>query len=75
MKMTGQVGFTAEDSLVKAIDELAERISRSRSETINALLWLSVQRLKANPPQNFGELIESASAGTALTYKEGREQK
>jgi hypothetical protein len=67
--MTGQIAFTAEDSLVKAIDELAERIERSRSETLNAIVWVGIQRLKANPPKNFGELIESVSAGTGATMR------
>jgi predicted transcriptional regulator len=38
-----QVCFTADPALVKAIDEIAKNIRRSRSDTINTILWLAIK--------------------------------
>jgi hypothetical protein len=59
-----QVCFTAEENLVAAIDEIAAKIGRSKSDTLNTLLWLAVQNMRAQP-KDFGDLLQSVSAGTA----------
>jgi hypothetical protein len=67
--MGTQVCFTADDKLLKVIDDLAENIERSRSDTVNLLLWLVTQSIKDKKPSNLGELFLSVSAGTAATFR------
>jgi hypothetical protein len=64
-----QVCFTADDKLLKVIDDLAENIERSRSDTVNLLLWLVTQSIKDKKPSNLGELVIDVSAGTATTFR------
>jgi hypothetical protein len=59
-----QVCFTAEENLVTAIDEIVAKIGRSKSDTLNTLLWLAIQNMRAQP-QDFGDLLQNVSAGTA----------
>jgi len=40
--MGRQINFTAEEELIAKIDEIAEKITRSRSDTIEMLLKLAV---------------------------------
>jgi hypothetical protein len=67
--MGTQVCFTADDKLLKVIDDLAENIERSRSDTVNLLLWLVTQSIKDKKPSSLGELVLSVSAGTATTFR------
>lgn len=66
--MGTQVCFTADDKLLKIIDDLAERIERSRSDTVNLLLWLVTQSIKDKKPSGLGELVLSVSGGSAATF-------
>jgi hypothetical protein len=65
--MGTQVCFTADDNLVSAIDEIAKKIERSRSDTISTVLWLAIQNIRTKQPRDFGELVQSVSAGTGFT--------
>lgn len=60
-----QVCFTADSNLVAAVDEIAAKIGRSRSDVVATLVWLAIQNMKAQP-RDFGELIRSVSAGTGI---------
>jgi metal-responsive CopG/Arc/MetJ family transcriptional regulator len=66
-----QVCFTADDNLVSAIDDIAKKIERSRSDTISTILWLAIQNIRSKQPKDFGELVQSVSAGTAITAPAG----
>jgi len=65
--MGTQVCFTADDNLVSAIDDIAKKIERSRSDTISTILWLAIQNLRSKQPKDFGELVQSISGGTSVT--------
>jgi predicted transcriptional regulator len=61
--MGKQLCFTADDSLVQAIDVIAETIKRSRSETIALMLTTIVEN-----PEFKRNLI--SSGGTGIIIKE-----
>jgi len=64
--MGSQVSFTIDDNLITQIDKIAAKIGHSRSDTISTILWLAVQKLRTQP-NDFGELIQNVSGGTAVT--------
>jgi metal-responsive CopG/Arc/MetJ family transcriptional regulator len=68
--MGTQVCFTADDNLVSAIDEVAKKIQRSRSDTISTILWLAIQSIRTKQPKDLGELM-SISGGTGVTAPAG----
>jgi len=41
--MTKQICFTADDDLAEKLDEMSEKLQRSRSDTINMLLKVAVK--------------------------------
>jgi hypothetical protein len=59
-----QLTITIDTDLSLMVDELAKKIDRNKSDTINGLLWVTMQRMSKSPPKNYGELI-SQSAGSA----------
>ena len=65
--MGTQVCFTADDNLVSAIDDIARKIERSRSDTISTILWLAIQNIRSKQPKDFGELVQSVSGGISVT--------
>jgi metal-responsive CopG/Arc/MetJ family transcriptional regulator len=65
--MGTQVCFTADDNLVSAIDDIARKIERSRSDTISTILWLAIQNIRSKQPKDFGELVQSVSGATSMT--------
>jgi hypothetical protein len=67
VKMGKQLFFSADDDLAREIDEIAKTMQRSRSDTINMLLWKQIET-STRKPMTFDDVV-SSSGGTGVTMR------